>query len=643
MKFSLLVSLLFVHSLVFTQTRYEVTSGLEFGSAQNQASAGDTIVWRSGVYSDIRMDINKNGLIVMAEQDGTVLFKGVSRVTINGDSITFAGFQYVGGSIGNLDVIRVYGSDVLVTQINIQNYTSFKYLRVYEESRRTTISHCNFENRLNLDDQNILSILVDNEPGYHKIQHCSFKNFEGVGLDEGIEPIRIGVSSQGDLDSRTLVEYCYFTRCNGDGEIISHKSRQNVYRYNTFENNPVAELVLRHGDEGIVYGNFFINNKGGVRIREGSDHYVFNNYFEGLNDRVIYLMNDAVDPLNNIHIYHNTIINSEEVRLGGPGSNPPTNVTIANNIFTDPAIRLFQDETGTETWIGNVSFGTLGISAPSTGLSTLDPQLSQNTEGFFQPDSTSPVLAGASSGYPAVPLYPGMDYDNDMSLDLMKQARPASIADQAIGASEFSSTVNVQPHATEMNTGPSYLFDSLINYIASNVSQLYIGEEGDNKSIVISSNIDWAVTSSDSWLSADLSSGSGNTELTLTIGPNPTNTNRSATLTITGDTLTETISVFQDPGPVSIFDNLISDIRLFPNPTTGSIQVNNFPSGIYSAQVELLDLAGRSLSSQTYRIEGDGLALDLAEFDPGTYLLHVTLMREDGEVYGELTRKVVRS
>ncbi|MEL7342650.1 MAG: chondroitinase-B domain-containing protein, partial [Bacteroidota bacterium] len=335
--------------LMVGQTRYEVSSGIEFNTAQNQASAGDSIVWQSGVYTDVRMSLNKDGIIVTAEPYGTVLFAGVSRVTINADHVTFSGFQYVGGFIGNLDVIRVYGEDVLITHINIQNYTCFKYLRVYEESRRTTISYCNFENRINLDDQNILSILVDNEPGYHQIQHCSFKNFEGIGLDEGIEPIRIGVSSQGDLDSRTLVEYCYFTRCNGDGEIISHKSRQNVYRYNTFENNPVAELVLRHGDEGIVYGNFFLNGMGGVRIREGSSHFIFNNYFEDLDSRVIYLMNDPADPLSDIHIYHNTVVNSEEVRLGGPGSNPPTNVTIANNVFTSPVQRLFQDGTGTET------------------------------------------------------------------------------------------------------------------------------------------------------------------------------------------------------------------------------------------------------------------------------------------------------
>ena len=432
MKFPLLFSFLFLTVIINAQNRFEVSSSTEFSTAQQQASAGDTIVWQQGTYSDTRMDIDKDGIIVTAEQPGTVLFTGVSRVVINGDQITFSGFQYVGGFIGSLDVIRVFGSDVLITQVNIQNYTSFKYLRVYEESRRTTISYCNFENRLNLDDQNILSILVDDEPGYHKIQHCSFKNFDGIGNDQGIEPIRIGVSSQLHLNSRTLVEYCYFTQCNGDGEIISHKARQNVYRYNTFENNPVAEFVLRHGDEGVIYGNFFLNNMGGIRVREASNHFIYNNYFQGLDRRTIFLQNESSDPLSDIHIYHNTIIDSEEIRLGSNGNNPPTNVTIANNVFTDPKGQLFDEETGDETWVNNFSFGNLGIDLPSTGLLNIDPQLSENTVGFFQPESRSPVIASAVEDYPAIPLFPGMDYDNDILLDLMKESRPESITDRAI-------------------------------------------------------------------------------------------------------------------------------------------------------------------------------------------------------------------
>ncbi|MEO0898140.1 MAG: chondroitinase-B domain-containing protein [Bacteroidota bacterium] len=643
MRLALLISLLFLHGLVLSQSRYEVSSGLEFGTAQRQASAGDTIVWKSGVYFDVRMDINTDGLTVTAESYGTVLFSGVSRLIINADHVTFSGFQYVGGYIGNLDVIRVYGSDVLITHVNIQNYTSFKYLRVYEESRRTTISYCNFENRLNLDDQNILSILVDNEPGYHKIQYCSFKNFEGIGLDEGIEPIRIGVSSQGELDSRTLVEYCYFTRCNGDGEIISHKSRQNVYRYNTFENNPVSELVLRHGDEGIVYGNFFLNGMGGVRIREGSHHFIYNNYFEDLDKRVIFLMNDPVDPLSDIHIYHNTIIHSEEVRLGGTGNNPPSRVTLANNVFANPVASLFQEDTGNETWIGNYSFGNLGIGLPSGGLTNRDPQLTMNIEGFFQPDSNSSLLASATAGYPAIPLFLSMDYDHEMMLDVMKASRPTTIPNRAIGASEFSSTIPVQPHATEMNTGPTYLFDSLVNYVAANTSQLYVGGEGDNRSIRISSNINWTLTSNNNWISTSLSSGFGDAQLNITVDKNDENMNRSGTLTLVGDTLSLIIRVNQDLGnPLNILENSGSEMLLYPNPTDGSLSLKNLPAKTYSAHVELLDLAGRRLLSTKYRIENKELRVELAQLLPGTYLMHVKCMSQNGVVFKELSHRVTK-
>lgn len=640
MKFPFLFSFLLLSVFANAQTRFDVSSLAEFNMAQDQASAGDTIVWEPGTYTDIGMSINKDGVIVTALPYGSVLFKGVSRVIINADNTTFSGFQYVGGFIATLDVIRVYGSDVLITHVNIQNYTSHKYLRVYEESRRTTISYCNFENRLNLDDQNILSILVDDEPGFHKIQHCSFKNFEGIGNDQGIEPIRIGVSTQGHLDSRTLVEYCYFTRCNGDGEIISHKARQNVYRYNTFENNPVAELVLRHGDEGIVYGNFFLNNMGGVRVREGSNHFIYNNYFEGLNSRTIYLQNDPSDPLSDIHIYHNTIINSDRVRLGSNGNNPPTNVTIANNIFTNSSEPIFSEDTENETWINNLYFGTLGIDLPSTGLSDTDLGLAENAEGFLQPEANSPVIAAAGVDYPAVPLYPGMDYDNEIVLDLMQESRPVSLADRAIGASEFSSTINVQPHATELNTGPSYLFDNPVDYIAVNASQLNIGGGEVSRAVMISSNINWTVTSSEDWISTDLLSGQGDSELSIMIEANEENISRSGSVTIAGGTETVTLVINQD-ATVSISEILESKVQLFPNPTDGKIKLTNLPSG--NSLVEIIHLDGKSVFSKEYQINNNELVIDLDQLELGAYLLNMKFLNPSGTVYAELTRKIMRN
>ena len=435
-----------------------VTSQQEFDDAHDIATMDDSIVWRSGTYSDIFMDIENDHLFIMAEALGSVIFTGNSRVDITSDYVTLQGFQFLDGDIGAKDVIHTRGSYNVFTQINIRAYRSNKYLRVREESQYAEITYCNFENRLNLDDQNILSILVDDtNPGYHKVQHCSFKNFAGTGNDLGIEPIRIGVSTQADFISRSLVECCYFTQCNGDGELISSKARQNVYRFNTFENNPKAELVLRHGSENIVYGNFFLNGKGGVRVREGQDQYIYNNYFFNLDDRAIYLQNEGSDPLNNINIAFNTIVECSEVILGGDGSNKPTNVTLANNIFSDPDDSLFENPTGTETWISNISFGSLGMPIPASGLTLVDPELLENSEGYFGLSENSPAIDVALSGYALLPQFEGIDaIDTDVLFDLMGQNRPSDIMQKDLGCNEYPHNTLIQPIATEENTGPSY-------------------------------------------------------------------------------------------------------------------------------------------------------------------------------------------
>lgn len=161
-----------------------VESEAAFYDAKDNATANDSIIWRSGVYGNVYLIISKDNLYIGAEELGSVVFNGNSRVRSTTDYLTFEGFHYVGGDIGADDVIEIRGDYNLITQINIREYASYKYLRVREESQFVEISYCNFENRLNLDDQNILSILVDNDtPGYHKIRYCSIKNFEGTGND----------------------------------------------------------------------------------------------------------------------------------------------------------------------------------------------------------------------------------------------------------------------------------------------------------------------------------------------------------------------------------------------------------------------------------------------------------------------------
>ena len=440
-----------------------VSSQDEFDMAHDTAAANDTIMWNDGTYRNIIMDIDNSNLYITAETRGRVIFTGSSRVLVDGDFVTLDGFQFLDGNIGTNHVISITGSNNVFTQLNIKGYTCHKYFIVREQSQFCDITYCNFENRLNLDDQNILSILVDNDqPGFHKIQHCSFKNFDGTGNDLGIEPIRIGVSSQANFNSRSTVEYCYFTQCNGDGEIISSKASQNIYRHNTFEDNPRSELVLRHGSENIVYGNFFINGKDGVRVREGRDHYIYNNYFYRLRDRAILLQNEDADPLINNNIAFNTVVDCAAVALSESGNDKPSNVTLANNIFTDPDNNLFSLATGEETWLGNIAFGNMGINSPSEGITNIDPLLTDENGGtLLGLDSNSPAINAAVSGYPSLPNYEGIDsIDTEIERDLMGQVRPTADFEKDLGSNEHPHNIAIQPIATEENTGPDYDSDS---------------------------------------------------------------------------------------------------------------------------------------------------------------------------------------
>ncbi|MEQ8546496.1 MAG: chondroitinase-B domain-containing protein [Cyclobacteriaceae bacterium] len=616
MRRILFLVLFIIAHLGFSQTRFDISSESEFYDARNQANAGDSVVWEAGLYKDVFMVINVKGLVVIADSPGSVIFSGGSKVEIEADEVVLSGFQFVGGDIGSDHVISNWGSDVLITQINIQSYECYKYLIVDEDSRRTTISHSNFENRVTVADQNILSILVDNEPGYHKIQYCSFRNFPGNGNDEGVEPIRIGVSSQGHLDSRTVVEYCYFENCDGDGEIISNKATQNVIRYNTFINNTKAELVLRHGDEAVVYGNFFLDNMGGVRVREGQNHFIYNNYFSGITRRAIFLQNEASDPLDSIHIYFNTIVDSEEVKLNDSGSNPPRNVFLANNIFANPRNSLFNSPTGNEQWLGNIAFGNLGMEA-TPGLIISDPQLIENNSGYFQIISESPAIDASVSGFPPIPSYEGLEFD-DLKLDLMKQSRPEEIGQKDIGASEFPNNSDVQPHATSFNTGPSYTNDPENKF---SISTSVVGEG----SVVISPE-------KDLYAFGEI----------ITIRPVPaegfqfskwsgdkigSDNPKSIGIVESLNVVAEFSLIPETPAPLDLKND--DFIEVFPNPTSHRLGLSlptGFPSQI---DARIHDINGKIVMSQNFLVTDQYLQMDISKLSSGIYLLTILNVPSD--------------
>jgi Chondroitinase B len=121
----------------------------------------------------------------------------------------------------------------------------------------------------------------------HRIDSNYFADRPVGRTSNGYEMIRIGDSATSNTNAGVVVENNLFKSTDGEIEIISIKSNDNIYRYNTITES-AGTLTLRHGDRATVEGNFILGNEkdgsGGVRVI-GQDHKIFNNYIANVDDR----------------------------------------------------------------------------------------------------------------------------------------------------------------------------------------------------------------------------------------------------------------------------------------------------------------------------------------------------------------------
>jgi poly(beta-D-mannuronate) lyase len=265
------------------------------------------------------------------------------------------------------------------------------------------------------------------------------------------------------LNSRTVVEENYFYRCNGEGEIISNKSCENVYRANTFVECEGA-LTLRHGNRCTVEGNFFLGNKarltGGVRVI-GEDLEVVNNYFSDLGGdgyrAALTFMEGIRDSepggyfqVKRALVAFNTFVGSRQTFNFGYGAGrdrqtmPPKDCVLANNLVfggRSPLVTV-HDPAITVTFEGNVMYGAeLGV-PPGPGIRQLDPKLEKGPDGLWRPGLGSPVLDAAEGRYASV--------DDDM--DGQPREAPADV-----GADERSDRPVRRAPLTARDVGPSWM------------------------------------------------------------------------------------------------------------------------------------------------------------------------------------------
>ena len=342
-----------------------VTNVYELELANKNAKPGDTIVLKNGEWKNAAIKLDAIGLkekpiVFKSESKGKVIITGNSKLLIGGSYLIIDGLYFTNGYSGADAVIKFsinqqkIANHCRVTNTVINDFNNPKrldenyWVALYGKNNR--IDHCNFINKKNIGV--LLAVILEDErsrSNFHSIDHNYF-GFRTPLASNGGEIIRIGVSEHCEFNSNTLIEANYFEKCDGETEIISIKSCENIVRKNLFKECQGA-VVLRHGNYNTIANNVFLGNDkkgtGGVRVIN-KGQVVVNNFFykcKGVDFRSpLSIMNGVPNsPANryvgvsdaviaNNSFYDCTPISFSEGR-SEERSLQPKNVQFINNLF----------------------------------------------------------------------------------------------------------------------------------------------------------------------------------------------------------------------------------------------------------------------------------------------------------------------
>jgi len=407
--------------MVYSENRIKVHNVKEFNVAVANAKPGDIIVLSNGIWNNTELLFEGKGtseqpIKLAVEEKGKVILSGASNLRIAGEYLVVEGLVFKNGYTPTTELIsfrkdsKKLANHCRLTQCVIDNFSnperfeSDYWISIYGKNNR--IDHNHIEGKQNLGVT--LAVRLETEEcqeNFHQIDHNYFGPRPNLGSNGG-ETIRIGTSHFSLTNSRTIVEYNYFDRCDGEGEIISNKSCKNTYRYNTFF-ECAGSLTLRHGSGTLVDGNVFIGNDkpftGGIRIING-EQTVINNYCVGLKGYrfrgALVVMNGVPNStpnryhqVKNAVIKNNTFVNCDHLQLCAGSDKErtarPINSIIADNIFyhqtKDTLFTIFDDISGIAF---SKNYSSPNIDAHfSKGIEKVKFKLVKDKMGFLIPEA----------------------------------------------------------------------------------------------------------------------------------------------------------------------------------------------------------------------------------------------------------------
>jgi len=422
------IQLLFIGCISFAN---EIKVGTidEFNIAIQSVKAGDRIILKNGEWKNVTLVVKGQGtseqpIVIEAEESGKVLITGDSNLKMAGSHLIIKGLWFKNGFTSDKSVVsfrvnsKEYAThsrltDCAITYFNPTSRSKeYKWVDIWGKNNR--VDHNYFIGKNNAGTTLVVWLKGEQHiQNNHRIDHNYFGERPALGFNGG-ETIRIGTSKTSLSSSRTIVEENVFEKCNGEVEIISNKSCDNVYRNNLFLESE-GVLTLRHGNRCLVESNVFIGNQkpntGGIRIINAG-HMIRNNLMmnltgDGFRGPIVIMNGVPNSPANRYHqvkdvaVHNNTIINCSPIQFCSgkdeERSLAPINTVFANNLIFNTLktdIAIAHDKMDGINFYGNIldsqkDFNQSGFAKVKIKWDTLEDIL-------YIPNSSNNELAQSS-------------------------------------------------------------------------------------------------------------------------------------------------------------------------------------------------------------------------------------------------------
>ena len=587
----------------FGQTTYNISNPEQLEDLN--LNAGDTVILADGTYSsDERIKFSPSTgtadlpITFRAATPGGVVFTGGLQMDIGGDHVIVDGFHWKGGygasnfiqfrdgsdyanfsKIQNcvIDGLAIHPDDIADDQTN-NSITKHRWIVLY--GTNNTVTNCSFMNKESAGALILVELYYNAQNNScatvgHTISNNYFYKYAKIDASLSnsgdSETIRIGSSNTQNVHSNTTVSNNYFVEADGENEIITNKSKNNSFINNTFRRCR-GSLVLRHGSDAIVNGNYFlgenVDGTGGIRISD-SNHTITNNYIQDC----ITVLNQA--KWNNGITFIGGGANAAIICTATDMSNgyqKSNNVTITNNSIVNTNAPLFYNaDKGSNDVTGTFSNNLIYFSAENANVSDVISGDEDNSYSNFGTsiNYSDNVFTGTNLGVTNA----GFTEELEISAAASGEIFTFSGTGSSEKGANLASYTPTNDDEVGYGIGACFLNNLGVNISDGNctikiVESLSIGSlttlepSAESYQVSVTANVGWSVTSNDTWITLDKNSGTGNETVTVSVSKNETTNERTGSVTFTqnpgGEDIVKTLIINQKAADLTSIYDLIN-------------------------------------------------------------------------------------